>query len=72
MRFTIKLKLGLVFGFTVLLTSAMAGLSIYNLASLNEDISAMVAGPVANLRDSSDLSDVMKRLLDVRDRVRSA
>ncbi|MBB3595516.1 methyl-accepting chemotaxis protein [Rhizobium sp. BK529] len=61
MRFTIKLKLGLVFGFIVLLTCAMAGLSIYNLSSLNDDISVMVAGPVANLRDSSDLSDAVMR-----------
>jgi methyl-accepting chemotaxis protein len=61
MRFTIKLKLGLVFGFIVLLTCAMAGLSIYNLSSLNSDISVMVAGPVANLRDSGDLSDAVMR-----------
>ncbi|MBB3136487.1 methyl-accepting chemotaxis protein [Rhizobium pisi] len=61
MRFTIKLKLSLVFGFIVLLTCAMAGLSIYNLSSLNSDISIMVAGPVANLRDSGDLSDAVMR-----------
>jgi len=61
MRFTIKLKLSLVFGFIVLLTCAMAGLSIYNLSSLNSDISVMVAGPVANLRDSGDLSDAVMR-----------
>ncbi|MGO4135231.1 methyl-accepting chemotaxis protein [Rhizobium brockwellii] len=63
MRFTIKLKLGLVFGFIVLLTCAMAGLSIYNLSSLNSDISVMVAGPVANLRDSGDLSDAVMRAI---------
>ncbi|MBB4507170.1 methyl-accepting chemotaxis protein [Rhizobium leguminosarum bv. viciae] len=61
MRFTIKLKLSLVFGFIVLLTCAMAGLSIYNLSSLNSDISVMVAGPVTNLRDSGDLSDAVMR-----------
>jgi methyl-accepting chemotaxis protein len=61
MRFTIKLKLSLVFGFIVLLTCAMAGLSIYNLSSLNTDISIMVAGPVANLRDSGELSDAVLR-----------
>ncbi|MBZ5759038.1 MULTISPECIES: HAMP domain-containing methyl-accepting chemotaxis protein [Rhizobium] len=61
MRFTIKLKLSLVFGFIVLLTCAMAGLSIYNLSSLNNDISEMVAGPVANLRDSGELSDAVLR-----------
>ncbi|MBY3176060.1 methyl-accepting chemotaxis protein [Rhizobium leguminosarum] len=61
MRFTIKLKLSLVFGFIVLLTCAMAGLSIYNLSSLNSEISIMVAGPVANLRDSGDLSEAVMR-----------
>lgn len=61
MRFTIKLKLGLVFTFIVLLTCAMAGLSIFNLSSLNNDISIMVAGPVANLRDSGELSSAVLR-----------
>jgi methyl-accepting chemotaxis protein len=59
MRLTIKLKLSLVFSFIVLLTCAMAALSIYNLSSLNDDISIMVAGPVADLRTSSDLSDAV-------------
>ncbi|MGK6317821.1 methyl-accepting chemotaxis protein, partial [Neorhizobium sp. DT-125] len=61
MRLTIKLKLGLVFSFIVTLTLAMAGLSIYNLSSLNSDITVMVSGPVANLRDSGDLSDAVLR-----------
>jgi methyl-accepting chemotaxis protein len=61
MRFTIKLKLSLAFTFIVMLAITMASLSIYNLSSLNEDISAMVAGPVANLRDSGALSDAVLR-----------
>ena len=61
MRLTIKLKLGLVFSFIVLLTLAMAGLSIFNLSSLNNEITVMVAGPVANLRDSGELSDAVLR-----------
>jgi methyl-accepting chemotaxis protein len=61
MRFTIKLKLGLAFSFIVLLALAMASLSIYNLSSLNNDITVMVAGPVANLRDSGELSDAVLR-----------
>ncbi|MBX5226783.1 HAMP domain-containing protein [Rhizobium sp. NLR9b] len=61
MRFTIKLKLSLVFGFIVLLTCGMAGLAIYTLSALNSEISIMVAGPVANLRDSGDLSDAVMR-----------
>jgi methyl-accepting chemotaxis protein len=64
MRFTIKLKLGMVFSFIVLLTCAMATLSIYNLSSLNSDISVMVAGPVANLRDAGALSNTV--LLSIR------
>ncbi len=59
MRLTIKLKLGLVFAFIVFMTCAMAGLAIYNLSSLNGAITVMVDGPVANLRDSSDLSDAV-------------
>ncbi|MFS8115389.1 methyl-accepting chemotaxis protein [Rhizobium jaguaris] len=61
MRLTIKLKLSLVFCFIVLLTCTMAAISIYNLSSLNDDISVMVAGPVADLRSSSDLSDAVLR-----------
>ncbi|AYG60362.1 methyl-accepting chemotaxis protein [Rhizobium jaguaris] len=61
MRLTIKLKLSLVFCFIVLLTCTMAAISIFNLSSLNDDISVMVAGPVADLRSSSDLSDAVLR-----------
>src|ERR1700761_1792815 len=59
MRSTIKLKLSLVFSLIVILACVMAGISIYNLSSLNSDISDMVAGPVADLHLSSDLSDAV-------------
>ena len=59
MRFTIKMKLGLVFAFIVFMTCAMAGLAIYNLSSLNNAITVMVQGPVANLRQSGDLSSAV-------------
>ncbi|MDE1994116.1 MAG: HAMP domain-containing protein [Rhizobiaceae bacterium] len=59
MRSTIKLKLSLVFTLIVLLTCTMAAISIYNLSSLNSDISDMVAGPVADLRDSGNLADAV-------------
>src|SRR5262245_23114464 len=61
MRFTIKLKLSLVFGFIVIMTCVMAGMSIYNLSSLNTAIADMVKGPVAELSTSSDLSDLVLR-----------
>ncbi|MGA1804977.1 HAMP domain-containing methyl-accepting chemotaxis protein [Rhizobium sp. HT1-10] len=59
MRSTIKLKLSLVFSVIVFLTCVMAGISIYNLSSLNNDISYMVAGPVTDIHTSSDLSDAV-------------
>ena len=61
MRFTIKVKLGLVFGFVVLLTCAMAGLSINNLSALNNDITDMVKGPVVDLREAGDLAEAVLR-----------
>ncbi|TCL69752.1 methyl-accepting chemotaxis protein [Rhizobium sp. BK251] len=64
MRFTIKLKLSLVFSLIVALSCAMAGLSIYDLSSLNDEISLMVTGPVANLRNTSELSDAVLRSIE--------
>ncbi|MBP2548531.1 methyl-accepting chemotaxis protein [Neorhizobium galegae] len=56
MRFTIKLKLALAFGFLILLSSATVIVAIINLGNLNSAISGIVQGPAANLRISSDLS----------------
>ncbi|MVA36611.1 methyl-accepting chemotaxis protein [Agrobacterium vitis] len=65
MRFTIKLKLALAFGLIILMSGAMATMAIINLSSLNSAISDIIAGPAANLRNSSDLSDAI--LSSIRD-----
>ncbi|MBF2717836.1 methyl-accepting chemotaxis protein [Agrobacterium vitis] len=65
MRFTIKLKLALAFGLIILMSGAMATMAIINLSSLNSAISDIIAGPAANLRNSSDLSDAV--LSSIRD-----
>ncbi len=49
MRITIKAKLGLAFGFVILLTAGMATLAVSNLSSLNTAITNMVNGPTADL-----------------------
>ncbi|WP_117192824.1 methyl-accepting chemotaxis protein [Rhizobium terrae] len=56
MRFTIKLKLTLAFGFLILLSSATVIIAIMNLASLNLAVTNIVQGPATNLRISSDMS----------------
>ena len=56
MRVTIKLKLGIVFAIIILLTGGMAGLSIYNLSSLNSAITRMVNEPVADMKELADLT----------------
>jgi len=65
MRFTIKLKLGLAFGFLIVLSTIMSGLAITNLSSLNQAITDIIQGPATNLRNSSDLSDAV--LMTIRD-----
>ncbi|NLR98235.1 HAMP domain-containing protein [Rhizobium sp. P38BS-XIX] len=59
MRFTIKLKLALAFGFLILLSSGMSVLAITSLSSLNSAITDIVQGPAANLRNSGDLSSAV-------------
>jgi methyl-accepting chemotaxis protein len=59
MRLTIKAKLAAAFALLTILTGAMATLAIFDLNSLNTDISEMVEGPVAELESSSDLSDAV-------------
>jgi methyl-accepting chemotaxis protein len=56
MRFTIKLKLTLAFGFLILLSSVTVIVAIMNLASLNSAVTNIVQGPATNLRISSDMS----------------
>ncbi|MBB4009056.1 HAMP domain-containing methyl-accepting chemotaxis protein [Allorhizobium taibaishanense] len=59
MRFTIKLKLALAFGLIILLSGAMAALSIDKLSSLNDAITVIVKGPAENLRDAGALSNAV-------------
>ncbi len=59
MRFTIKLKLALTFGFIIMMTCGMAMLAISNLSGLNQAITDIIDGPAVNLRNSSDLSDTV-------------
>ncbi|MCM5553385.1 methyl-accepting chemotaxis protein [Pleomorphomonas sp. NRK KF1] len=49
MRITIKTKLGLAFGFVIVLTGAMAGLAVKDLAGLNTAIAHIVNGPTVDL-----------------------
>ncbi|WP_188129112.1 MCP four helix bundle domain-containing protein, partial [Pleomorphomonas diazotrophica] len=49
MRITIKAKLGLAFGFIIVMTVGMAALAVNNLSSLNTAINDMVNGPSADL-----------------------
>ena len=51
MRITIKAKLGLAFGFVILLTAAMGALSVNDLSSLNTAIINIVNGPTADLEN---------------------
>ncbi len=49
MRITIKAKLGLAFGFVIVLTGAMAGLAVKDLSGLNTAIAHIVNGPTVDL-----------------------
>ncbi|WP_312222071.1 methyl-accepting chemotaxis protein [Rhizobium rhizoryzae] len=55
MRITIKLKLTVAFALIVLMSAAMAVLSINNLSTLNSAITDIVKGPAENLADSGAL-----------------
>lgn len=57
MRFTIKAKLAATFTALTILSCVMAGLSIYNLSSLNSAITDMVAGPVRQTQLIGDLQN---------------
>ncbi|WP_026793201.1 MCP four helix bundle domain-containing protein, partial [Pleomorphomonas oryzae] len=57
MRITIKAKLGLAFGFVIMLTTAMGALSVNDLSSLNTTISNIVNGPTADLENTRVLTN---------------
>ncbi len=64
MRLTIKLKLGLTFGFMILMLIGTAVFSLNALATANRDTEEMVSGPAARLKASQQLHiymlDVMR------------
>ncbi|MBP2548529.1 methyl-accepting chemotaxis protein [Neorhizobium galegae] len=58
MRASIKLKLTVAFGFVILLLLAVAGLGVYSLGSLNDELENVVEGPAARLKLAQDLSNL--------------
>ena len=63
MRFTIKLKLALAFGFVIVLLIGSAIYGIMNLSSLNDSISDLIAGPAARLEAAEELNINMLELV---------
>jgi len=57
MRFTIKLKLAMVFTAIILLAGGMSTLAVYDLSSLNGAITEMVEHPVADMNNVTFMSD---------------
>ncbi|CAN7244395.1 methyl-accepting chemotaxis protein [Rhizobium sp. LjRoot254] len=57
MRFTIKLKLAMVFTAIILLAGGMSTLAIFNLSSLNSAITEMVEHPVTDMNNVTALSN---------------
>ena len=55
MRITVKTKLGLAFATVIALSGVTAWLGISNLASLNETMGAVLAGPVERIQLAQDL-----------------
>jgi methyl-accepting chemotaxis protein len=59
MRFTIKLKLSLVFLLIILMTSTMSYLSISKLGGLNDAINHVVSGPAVDSRNASKMQSAI-------------
>ncbi|RUO97531.1 MCP four helix bundle domain-containing protein, partial [Hyphomicrobium sp.] len=59
MRFTIKTKLASTFSILTVLSAVMAGIAIYNLSSLNSQITDMISGPVKQQQLLSDLQNTL-------------
>jgi methyl-accepting chemotaxis protein len=62
MRFTIKLKLAMAFGFLLILLSITAGYGIYSLSNLNQAITDLIAGPAARLEHAQTLGNYQLRI----------
>src|ERR1700744_683098 len=63
MRFTIKLKLAMAFGFVIVLLIGSAIYGIVSLSSLNDAISDLIAGPAAKLEAAEELNINMLELV---------
>ncbi|NMN04411.1 MULTISPECIES: methyl-accepting chemotaxis protein [unclassified Novosphingobium] len=63
MRATIKLKLGATFVALILMMTAIAGLSINSLGSLNSAMSDVISGPAARLSLAQETSIEMSKLV---------
>ena len=55
MRFTIKLKLAIVFAFIIMMTGGMSFMAIGSLSNLNDELNKMVTGPAANSQHAGAL-----------------
>ena len=62
MRFTIKMKLMLGFGLLILMLAGTAGYSIYSLATLNQAITDVIAGPALRLERAQNLGNFQLRI----------
>ncbi|TCR91627.1 methyl-accepting chemotaxis protein [Rhizobium sp. BK376] len=63
MRFTIKLKLALAFGFVIALLIGSAVYGVISLGSLNDAIGDLIAGPAAKLEAAEELNINMLELV---------
>jgi methyl-accepting chemotaxis protein len=63
MRFTIKLKLAMAFGFVIVLLIGSAIYGVISLSSLNDAISDLIAGPAAKLEAAEELNINMLELV---------
>jgi methyl-accepting chemotaxis protein len=59
MRISVKLKLGLTFGTVIVLSAITAWLGISNLASLDDTMESLLAGPVARIDIAQDLNGIL-------------
>ncbi|MDE1992859.1 MAG: MCP four helix bundle domain-containing protein [Rhizobiaceae bacterium] len=63
MRFTIKLKLALAFGFVIALLVGSAAYGVVSLSTLNDAIGEIVTGPAARLEKAQELGNTQLRIV---------
>ena len=62
MRLTIKLKLAMAFGLVITLLAITAGYGIFSLATLNQAVTDIIAGPAHRLESAQNLSNLQLRI----------